>query len=255
MTEQTVGGFRDRLLAGETLVGTWVKTPALAIVEVLALSGLDVACLDAEHAPFDRRDLDACLLGGRQTGLPLVVRVADAAPATILNALDLSAAGVLVPHVTDAVSAQAVARACRFGPGGRGYAGSSRAAGYTTRPMRSYLADSPSETTVIAQIEDKEALDAIDDIAAVEGIDALFIGRMDLAVSMGAEDPAAPSVVAAMERICDAATQKGRRLGMFLANADEMPRWQALGVSLFLIGSDQGFVLNGARALARAKGA
>ncbi|MEO1226755.1 MAG: aldolase, partial [Pseudomonadota bacterium] len=66
MTEQTVGGFRDRLLAGETLVGTWVKTPAMAIVEVLALSGLDVACLDAEHAPFDRRDLDACLLGGRQ---------------------------------------------------------------------------------------------------------------------------------------------------------------------------------------------
>ena len=255
MTERTARGFRDLLLAGETLVGTWVKTPAMAIVEVLALSGLDVACLDAEHAPFDRRDLDACLFTGRQAGLPLVVRVADAAPATILNALDLSAAGVLVPHVTGADTAQAVARACRFGPGGRGYAGSSRAAGYTTRPMRAYLADSRSETTVIAQIEDKEALDAIDAIAAVEGIDALFIGRMDLAVSMGVEDPAAPPVIAAMERICDAATQKGRRLGMFLANADEMPRWQALGVTLFLIGSDQGFVLNGARALARAKGA
>ena len=245
--------FRDRLPAGETLVGTWVKTPAMAMVELLSLSGLDVACLDAEHAPFDRGDLDRCLFAGRQTGLPLLVRLPDSAPATLLNALDLGASGVLVPHVVNAENAASLVRGCRFGPGGRGYAGSTRAAGYTTRPMQAYLTASVAETSVIAQIEDKQALEAIDDIAAVDGVDALFIGRMDLAVSMGVNDPTAPPVIEAMEHICAAAGRQGRRLGMFLASADEMPRWRQLGVTLFLIGSDQGFVLSGARALARAK--
>jgi 2-keto-3-deoxy-L-rhamnonate aldolase RhmA len=253
MLDPSGRAFRDRLLAGETLVGTWVKTPSMTIVELLALSGLDVSCLDAEHAPFDRRDLDQCLFAGRQTGLPLIVRVPDAAPSTLLNALDLGASGVLVPHVTSGDTAAALARHCRFGPGGRGYAGSTRAAGYTTRPMKSYLAENGRETAVIAQIEDKEALDAIDDIAAVDGIDALFIGRMDLAVSMGFDDPAAPEVIEAMEHVCAVAAAHGRRLGMFLATSAEMPVWQNQGVSLFLIGSDQSFVLNGARALASAR--
>lgn len=253
MTADVGRTFRKRLLAGDTLVGTWVKTPSMTIVELLALSGLDVCCLDAEHAPFDRRDLDQCLFVGRQAGLPLIVRVADAAPSTLLNALDLGASGVLAPHVTSGDTAASLVRNCRFGPGGRGYAGSTRAAGYTTRPMRSYLAGSGHESAVIAQIEDKEALDAIDEIAAVDNLDALFIGRMDLAVSMGFDNPAAAPVIEAMEHICGTATRHGRRLGMFLAKADEMPVWQKLGVSLFLIGSDQSFVLTGARSLAAAK--
>ena len=91
MTGAVARTFRERLLAGETLIGTWVKTPAMAMVELLSLSGLDVACLDAEHAPFDRGDLDRCLFAGRQTGLPLLVRVLNSAPATLLNALDLGA--------------------------------------------------------------------------------------------------------------------------------------------------------------------
>ncbi|NBB82462.1 MAG: aldolase [Alphaproteobacteria bacterium] len=241
--------FRRRLLDGDLLVGTWVKTPAMAIVEVLGRAGLDVACLDAEHAPFDRRDLDACLFAGAAAGLPMLVRTVDGTPTTLLQALDLGATGVLVPHVRTAAEAEAIARAGRFGPGGRGYAGSTRFAGYTTRPMAATLAAGRAETALIGQIEDAEALDAIDAIAAVDGLDALFLGRVDLSVSLGVDDPAHPDVVAAMERVCAAARARDRRLGMFLANPAEIPFWRERGVTLFLIGSDQGFVLSGARAL------
>ena len=91
---------------GEVHLGTFVKTPAPQIVEVLALAGLDFAVLDAEHAPWDRGTLDLVLLAGRASGLPLLVRVAERSAVAILPVLDQGAAGIVVPHVDSAADAQ-----------------------------------------------------------------------------------------------------------------------------------------------------
>ncbi len=240
--------FRDRLFAGDPLVGVWAKTPSHIVADVLGLSPLDVVCLDAEHAPFDRLVLDACLSALAKAGKPALVRTAKLDEAQILNALDCGADGVVCPHVRGPEDAARLARIARFGAGGRGYAGSTRMAGYATRAMGDVLA-SGAEVSVVAQIEDLEAVDAIDEIAAVEGVDCFFIGRIDLTVALGAKTPDAPEVVAAVQRICETCAARGRRVGMFVGDLDEIPRWRAAGANLFLLKSDHAFILEGARAL------
>ncbi len=247
-----VSRFKSRLTGGERLVGTFFKTPAPVMAEVLGQSGLDVVCVDAEHAAFDRGSLDAVLAVLRLKDMPALVRIPAARPEHILTALDAGAVGVVVPHVTSAAEAAAVVKAAHFGPGGRGYAGSTRAAGFAGRPIGAHLARSAAETVVVAQIEDLEALDALDEILAVDGIDALFIGRIDLTVALGETSSDAPAVVAAVERIVARARAAGRTVGMFTPTVDEAVAWQAKGASFFLLGSDQGFVLAGANALAAA---
>ncbi|GAA0759906.1 2-keto-3-deoxy-L-rhamnonate aldolase RhmA [Erythromicrobium ramosum] len=250
--------FKTRLASGAPLLGTFVKTPHPHVVEVLAGTGLDCLCLDAEHAPFDRRDLDAGIMAARAGGMPVLVRPASSAAHEILNALDCGADGVLVPHVRSAAEAEAVAASVHYGPGGgparRGYAGSSRAAGYGTRAIPDHLDASAATSVVIAQIEDLEALDEIDAIAAVPGIDALFIGRIDLTIALGCASPDDPKVIAAVERILAACRTAGRACGMFTPRPVDVPHWQAQGASLFLLGSDHGFLREGAANLARAAG-
>jgi 2-keto-3-deoxy-L-rhamnonate aldolase RhmA len=244
-----VVSFRDRLRTGDLLSGTWIKTPHPHVVEVLALSPLDVLVLDAEHAPFDRGSLDACIMAARAGGKPVLVRPASPSHEHILNALDCGADGVIVPHVRSAAEAREMVRACHYVPGGRGFAGSTRSAGYTTLGMTKHR-EAAKDVVVIAQIEDVEAVEAIAEIAAVEGIDALFIGRADLTISYAADTPDDAVVVAAVDRICAAGKAAGRTVGMFLGRVGDVPLWRSKGASLFILQSDHDFLLKGAAVLA-----
>jgi staphyloferrin B biosynthesis citrate synthase len=250
--------LKSRLADGDTLLGTFVKTPHPHIVEVLASGGLDLLCLDAEHASFDRRDLDTCIMAARSSGVPVIVRPPSATPEQLLNALDLGADGVLVPHVRSAAEARAVAAAGHYGVGGglptRGYAGSSRSAGYGSIGIADHLTNSAARTAIIAQIEDVEALAEIDAIADADGLDALFIGRIDLTVALGSTDPDDARVIAACDHIIAACARAGRPVGIFTSRPADAALWHAKGVRLFLLGSDHGFVRDGARALRAASG-
>ena len=249
--ESSVSTFRSRLRSGELLAGTFVKTPSMMLAEVLAATELDVLCFDAEHSPYDRRDLDAGILAARNADMPSIVRVPDSSPAHITNALDCGATGVLVPHVDSLEKAWTVAKSCRYGEGGRGYAGSPRSAGYGARSMADIFALNRTQTTLVAQIEDPVALPEIDRIAAVEGIDCLFIGMMDLTVALGEDSASAPAVVEAATRICRAAGNAGIAVGIFVPLVAQIPFWKQQGVSLFLLSSDHAFLRQGASSLAR----
>ena len=231
------------------MVGTFFKTPSPIVAEVLALSSLDLFCIDVEHAPFGRYELDQCLAVFAALDRPCLVRVADDSATGIRNALDSGASGIVVPHVTSAEQAAVIVKAAHFGEGGRGYAGSTRSAGYTTKAGADYRAASVRQTTVIVQIEDLAALDHVSEIATVEGVDGLFVGRTDLAVAMG-RPVADDEVVATVGDICRSARSAGTAAGMFTPLLDEIPAWLDLGASLFLLSSDQSFVLEGANALA-----
>ncbi|MGL4314874.1 MAG: HpcH/HpaI aldolase family protein [Sphingomonas sp.] len=246
--------LKNRIAAGEALFGTFLKTPSPILVEVLATSGIDLLCLDAEHAPFDRAAIDLCTMAARAHDLPLIVRTPTAAPEHILNALDCGADGVLLPHIRSAEEAALAAKAARYEPGGRGYAGSSRAARYGLSAMGDHRAASAARTVVIAQIEDLEALEAIGEIAAVPGIDMLFIGRIDLTVALDAPGPDAPIVIAAVDRILHVCAAAGRPVGMFVPRNEDVAHWQAKGARLFLQGSDHSFIRAGAAAARQAAG-
>ncbi|NQY41552.1 MAG: hypothetical protein HRT80_15830 [Henriciella sp.] len=215
------------------------------ICEVLGRSDLDLVCIDAEHSPFDRKDVNDCVLALNHVGKPSLIRIPANRPEHILNALDCGATGILVPHVITGDDAHALAANAHFGSG-RGYAGSTRAAGYGARKMADHKAKSAETTTVVAQIEDAEALNNLDDILSTETIDAFFIGRADLSVSLGAESPNEPQVIEAVEMICRKGKEAGATIGMFTADLSELPKWRAAGASLFLLGSDHGFMLSGA---------
>jgi staphyloferrin B biosynthesis citrate synthase len=244
--------LKSRIAAKEILLGTFLKTPHPHVAEVLAASGLDLLCIDAEHAPFDRRDIDVCVMAARAGGLPVVVRTPSSAHHEILNALDCGADGVVVPHIKTAAQAKTVAAAIHYGGDGRGYAGSSRAAGYGTRSIPDHLSLSAATSTFIAQIEDIEAIDEIDAIAETNGIDALFIGRIDLTIALGSTSPDDPKVIAACDRIIAAAVKAGRPVGLFTSNPADASSWQAKGASLFLLGSDHNFIREGARNMRKA---
>ena len=246
-----MSNFRTRLRAGDLLAGTWIKTPHPHVVEVLSFSPLDVLVLDAEHAPFDRNALDLCIMAARAGGKTVLVRPQSASHEQILNALDLGADGVILPHIRTADEAADAVKACHYISGGRGYAGSSRAAGYTTKGMAKHRTDA-KEVVVIAQIEDVEGVDNIAAIAAVEGVDALFIGRADLTISYGAETPDDGVVVEAVEHIVAAGKAAGRTTGMFLSRVSDVAMWREKGASLFILGSDHDFLLQGAAKLAEA---
>jgi 2-keto-3-deoxy-L-rhamnonate aldolase RhmA len=241
--------FRQKLLSGECLIGTFVKTPSMMVAEVLASTDLDVVCFDAEHSPFDRRDIDSCLMAFRAEQKPALVRVASSAADQILNALDCGATGVVIPHVDSPEKALACATAARYGRVGRGYAGSTRSAGYGAASVAENISLNQLETTVIAQIEDLAALDHIEEISAQEGIDCLFIGMMDLTVALGAQAATDSVVIEAAEKICIAAQANNRKLGIFVPSIDSIEFWRDRGVTLFLMSSDHSFIKQGAKKL------
>ena len=244
-------GFRQALLAGTPLLGTWIKTPSRVVTEILGASPLDALCLDAEHAPFDRDDLDGCILAARAFDMPALVRAPSAAAEHILNALDLGATGILAPHIRSGAEAEVLGCHALFGPGGRGYAGSTRAADFTRAKMADYKPRAAQETAIIAQLEDGEVLAALPEIVDVARIDCLFIGRIDLTVSLGAASPDAPEVQEAVAEICARGREAGRCLGMFVSDMAEIPGWIERGVSFFLLSSDQSFLIQGADTLRR----
>ena len=231
--------FTQRLRAGDTLLSSFIKTPAHAVVEIAGDVGLDAVVLDAEHAPFTPASLDTALLACRASGLGGLVRVADQRPATLLQALDLGADGLVLPHIIHPDQTRELLRATRYRDGCRGFSNSPRAGGYGRANLAEHMAAEDGRHAIVAQIEDAEALDHLAAIAAVEQIDCLLVGRADLSVSLGASRLDDPRVEDATLRAIDAAREAGKAAGLFVANLDDLDRFAARGVSFFILGSDQ----------------
>jgi len=251
MTSLRVGisGFRAAALDGRVMAGTFVKTPSHDIVEVLSRSSLDFICLDAEHAPFDRASMDASLAVARALDFPALVRIPAARPEYVLQALDAGAVGIVCPHVASVGIAEELARSARFGLGGRGFAGSTRWAGYATRPMQDVLGQA-AETLVIAQIEEPEGAEAASGIAGVDGIDGLFVGPADLSVGYGKTDQGSPELQAALVSVGAAARAAGKCYMSWVPNAAKAAEWRGLGMTMFFVASEHSWMLAGANAVA-----
>lgn len=242
--------FRQRLAAGEPLLGTFLKTPTTHATEILGDIGFDFVVIDAEHAPFDRGDIDRIALAGRAARIAVLVRVQKADPAEILSALDCGATGILVPHVTSAETARAIVAAATYAGGSRGFSNSPRAGDFGRLGFRDHIAAADAQVTVLAMIEDPEAVDELDAIFAVPGLSGAFIGRGDLSARLGTDSPDAPEIRALVERISAGAKRHAMPLlahvGALAAPDAEWLRGQ--GVSAFIVASDQGFMRQAALA-------
>lgn len=234
--------FRERMVAGDFLIGTFVKTPGVHSTEILGDVGFDFVVVDAEHAPFDRSAIDLAAVAARAARTACLVRVQSAEAAGILSALDCGAAGVLVPHVTSADIARSVVAACRYRGGKRGFSNSPRAGEYGRLGLWEHVDRADARSAVVAMIEAPEAVEAVGDIVAVDGLDAVFIGRGDLTVAFGAESTAAPEIRAATEKIAKAAVSSGCAVLAMTPGGDDAAWLRSLGVTGMIVASDQAFM-------------
>jgi 2-keto-3-deoxy-L-rhamnonate aldolase RhmA len=241
--------LRARVLGRERLASTFVKTAEVTVIEVLATSGLDFIVLDGEHCGFDRGRLDACLAVCRALDFPALVRISSGSDENILMALDAGAVGVVVPHVDSVQKAQAIAKAAHFGRGGRGFAGSTRWAGFATRAMGDVL-DQDEQTIVMAQIEEPEGVEACEAIAAITGIDALFAGPADLSVGYGHRSQDNPDLPIALERIGRACAENGKGYVTWVPDAAKAAQWARYSMTGFVVASEHTWMRQGAIAAA-----
>lgn len=249
MTARILNGtrFRDRLNAGESMLGTFVKFPTSQAIEILGSEGFDFVVIDAEHAPLDRAQIDLMILAARAVGIAPVVRVGN--PDQILSALDCGAEGVMVPHVRSREEAQTIAGLCRYSGGQRGFAGLTRAGGWGARKPNDHMDYQDANVVCIAMIEDQDAVALIDDIASVDGIDALFVGRGDLSASLGRDPEAAAKVSAMSTSVAKGAASAGKPLLMLATSTKDAADMRALGVKALLISSDHAMLKSAAASL------
>lgn len=242
--------FASRLRARDPLLGTFIKTPTIHTTEIIGELGFDFVVIDAEHAPFNRVTIDQILIAAKAWDIAALVRVARNDSASILAPLDDGAHGVLVPHIANREQATAMITASRYGGGGRrGFSNSPRAGRYGRATIAEHVATADQSVLAIAMIEDPEALDQLDTIFSIRGLDAAFIGRGDLTVGLGVTSVSAPEVRSAVERVASAARASDIPLCAHVGEiASEETRWlKDLGVTTFIVSSDQG-LLRGAGA-------
>lgn len=229
-------------------IGTFIKTPAPHVVEVLGMCGLDFGLVDAEHGPFHRGNVDVMMLAARAVNWPLLVRTPDDAAATLLWALDLGAAGLVVPHVDTANQAAAIVRRSRFGKDGRGFSSSPRFANYGAAGFARAL-ELGGTTEIFCQIESPEAVANAAAIAAVPGVSGLVVGRADLALAMGLDRPGHSDVLEATGLAIEAAVNAGKEAVIVTGAMDDVAGFRAMGATMFVIASDQALLRSGGQAL------
>ncbi len=245
---QVAQRFAERLRAGESLFGTFVKSPDFRATEILGEIGFDFVVIDQEHAALNRESIDTIILAALSRNMAPLVRVGDPSDSNIMAQLDAGASGILVPHVLSAEKAANVVAACRYAGGRRGFSRTGRAGNYSGVSTKDHLASQDGNILCIGMIEDPEAIEAIDDIAAVKGLDALFVGRGDLSVAMGEDGQTADAVLEATNRVIFAAAKAGKPVMMLAADDKDQAALTAAGVHAFLTGSDQGFLRKAATA-------
>src|SRR3954466_9410133 len=241
--------LRQRLRQGPPLIGTFSIVASPEIVDLAGLAGFDGVILDMEHGTYEIANLGPHVLAARAHGIAPIVRVRWSEPALIGAALDAGAAGVLVPHVQSADDAAAVVEAARFPPaGGRGAHPWVRAAGY--QASDDWHARANDDVAVIAMVEGKEGVAAVDEILATPGLDAVFLGRGGLAASLGlAGRLDHPQVVAAVRSVVERAATVGVAAACFSPAVDGARRWLDAGARLVTIGVDTQILLPAFRAV------
>lgn len=240
--------FRARLKRREKLLGTMVTLPCAATAEILADMGFDWLFIDGEHGPLETRELTAILqtVGDRAACL---VRVPEAGEVPIKKVLDLGAHGIIVPQVNTAEQAADVVRFARYAPEGARGVGLARAQGYGQH-FREYLESANREIAVVVQAEHRDAVENIESIVKVTGVDAVLVGPYDLSASMGkmgkVDDPAVSTAIRRVTDVCRAAEMP---LGFFGVTAAAVAPYVAEGYTLIVAGVDTLFLGNGAKAL------
>lgn len=240
------GGFRARVLAREFLTGSWLNLGSAITAEMAGLAGYDWVLLDHEHGPGSETTIIQQLQAVAATPATCLVRIAANEAPRFKRVLDAGAAGVMVPYVSTPDEARAAVSAMRYPPRGtRGVAKLTRASSFGAR-FDDYFAHAHEWLVTLTQIETAEAVVNARAIAAVDGVDVLFVGPMDLTTSLGIPGQYGDTRFHdALRSVADAANDAGKAAGILLLDPANLPLCRELGYTVVALGSDGGAVVAG----------
>jgi 4-hydroxy-2-oxoheptanedioate aldolase len=232
------GRLRSRLAAGDSTIGIFVGAASAVTAEVCAAAGVDWVLLDLEHGAGGEEQVGTVVLAAGAYGVPTVVRVESAERIRLGRVLDLGAAGVMLPRLDTAAEVQKALRHLRYPPDGdRGVATYNRACRFGLDPKA--LEHANADVLTVVQIESARAVEQVEDIAAVDGVDVLFVGPRDLSHDLGLPgDTKAPSYLAALNRVRDAARRFEKSCGVLVPTGTAAAELRAQGWNFLAVGSD-----------------
>ncbi len=240
--------MKERLAAGEALIGSFLSLGSPLAAEALGLAGFDWLLVDLEHGGGQESALLGQVLGARSAGVHALARVESAERSRTTRVLDLGVEGVMCPQVNSGADAEAWAAALHYAPAGnRGVALYHRGARFGTDPD---AIETARRTTLgIAQIESPAAVEEVERIAAVPGVDVVFIGPSDLTFAMGRfRELEHPEYRDAVARVVGSARDAGKTAGIFLGSPQGIPQALADGFRMIGVGSDATLMMAGAKA-------
>jgi 4-hydroxy-2-oxoheptanedioate aldolase len=243
--------FKHDLAGGKLQIGLWSSLCSNIAAEIISDSGFDWILLDTEHSPNEIPDLVGQLQAMQASKTTPIIRPAWNDAVLAKRALDIGAQTLLFPYVQNAEEARRAVAATRYPPQGiRGVSVAARASRYGRTP--GYLTKANDEICVLVQVETRSALSEIEAIAAVEGVDGVFIGPSDLAASLGhVGNPQHPDVQAAIKDAVTRLKKVGKPAGMLTGNEDEARRYIDWGYLFVAVGADVGLLAKNADALCK----
>ena len=235
-----MSNLKERIRAGERVFGTFLQIGDPTMVEILGRAGADFAIIDFEHGGSGRGSVASLVRAGDVVGLPLLVRLSPDELSRASQMLDAGISGVLVPQVTTPEQAAGAVAAARYGPlGERGACPGVRASDYGWLEWKDHEARADERTIVAVALEGAAGLGAASEIAAVPGVDFLFVGVFDLAHSLGhAGEVEHPEVIAGLRGIVDKASASGVAVGTWAPDPQVARRWATLGVTVIATATD-----------------
>ena len=237
-----------KIRAGEVVkVATISRFPEGWLAELTGRLGYDAVWLDLEHRPFGYDAIEDVSLGCRATDQDLMVRILKTGYHSPMRALEMGANGIMVPHCMSAAEARQWAEWVRFPPlGRRGFDGAGADTDYLLADTFEYLKHANTETFLALQIEDREAVECVDEIAAVEGVDLLFVGPGDLSLSYGIPFQSGHATMrAAIARVANAAAKHGKAWGIATGDVANAQQYVDQGAQMVTSGNDLVAVVEG----------
>lgn len=233
--------LKQALADGKTVFGLLNSIPSPLMVEMIGYAGYDFVILDMEHVCVNPETLENMVRAAECAGMTALVRVPNAAPESILRALDCGAQGIVVPHVRNRTDAEQAVAASRYYPlGSRGISGG-RTTGFGAIDLPTYFERANREIMVVAMIEDKDGVENLAAILSVAGIDMVLEGAIDLSQSYSVPGQVQhPSVQAAIDKIASACSECQVKFCAVPRAADQLDGWKARGVQAYLLGDDRG---------------
>jgi 4-hydroxy-2-oxoheptanedioate aldolase len=238
--------FKSSIAAGKLQIGLWSSLCSNIVAEILASSGFDWVLLDSEHSPNELPGLLSQLQAMKGGTVTPIVRPAWNDPVLIKRALDIGATCVLIPFVENEGEAEKAVKACKYPPDGvRGITTSGRASQYGR--IRNYLDEANDNICILVQIETEAALEELEGISRVKGVDGIFIGPADLSASMGhIGNPLQPEVQEAIRLAGRKLSDIGMPSGILTASEEDARRYIEWGYKFVAVGSDAGLISTGA---------